>query len=161
MGFTQSCRVMDGKDLQKQNGALHACDGGGEMVTVIETICTDGSQLVPVIILKGDGVQGSWVEDTHLCMPDGILVLYLENGWTDRNNCLRYIEHPFGSNSSRASKAASATPFLMLVFNGHSCHVTLEFLLYCLKHPIIPFGVPAHTTNKLLPLNLAVFSHLK
>ena len=161
MGFTQSCRVIYGKDLRQRNGALRACDGGREMVTVIETICADGSQLLPMIIFKGDGVQESWVENTHLCMPDGVLVGYSENGWTDGKKSLRYLEHFFGSNSPTASKATSRTRFRMLLFDGHSSHVTWEFLLYCLQHRIIPFCLPAHTTHKLQPLDVAVFSPLK
>ena len=161
MGLTQSCRVIYGKDLRQRSGALRACDGGREMITVIETICANGSQLLPMIIFKGDGVQESWVENSHLCMLDGVLVGYLENGWTDGKKSLRYLEHFFGPNSSTATKAAGRTRFRMLLFDGHSSHVTWEFLLYCLQHRIIPFCLPSHTTHKLQPLDVAVFSPLK
>ncbi|PWW75972.1 hypothetical protein C7212DRAFT_194701 [Tuber magnatum] len=49
----------------------------------------------------------------------------------------------------------------MLLFNGYSSHVTWEFLLYCLQNRIIPFCLPSHTTHKLQPLDVAVFSPLK
>ena len=53
IGFTQSCRVFYGKYLQRRSEALRACDRGREMVTVIETICADRSQLLRMIIFKG------------------------------------------------------------------------------------------------------------
>ncbi|PWW73911.1 hypothetical protein C7212DRAFT_299211, partial [Tuber magnatum] len=149
MEFTQSCRVIYGKDLRQQNGALCACDGRREMVTVIETICADGSQLLPMIIFKGDGVQESWVENSQLCMPDEILVGYSENGWTDRKKSLRYLEHFFGPSSLTAAKASNGSRFRMLLFDVYSSPVTWEFLLYCLQNRIVPFCLPSHTTHKL------------
>ena len=50
------------------------------MVTVIETICADGSQLLPMIIFKEDGVQESCVENSDLCIPNRVLVGYSEIG---------------------------------------------------------------------------------
>ena len=79
IGFTQSGRLIYGKDSQQQSGALCADGGRGEMVMVIETICADRSQLLPIIILKEDGVQERWMENSHLCMPDRVLVGYSEN----------------------------------------------------------------------------------
>ena len=60
MGFSQSCRGIYGKDLRQRLGALRACDGGREMVTLtMETICANGSHLLSMIIFKEDGVQES------------------------------------------------------------------------------------------------------
>jgi len=158
MGFTQSCRVIYGKDVRHE-GALRAYDGGRELVTVIETICGDGSGLWPMIIFKGENIQEDWVENSHLSMPDEVLIGYSENGWTDRRKGLRYLEHFFGPESSTAKKAHQH--HRLLLFDGHSSHVTWEFLLYCLQNKIVPFCLPAHTTHKLQPLDVAVFSPLK
>ncbi|RPA95430.1 hypothetical protein L873DRAFT_1698142, partial [Choiromyces venosus 120613-1] len=51
-----------------------------ELVTVIETICADSSELWPMITFKGENIQEDWVEYSYHAMPDEVLVGYLENG---------------------------------------------------------------------------------
>jgi hypothetical protein len=158
MGFAQSCRVIYGKDVRK-NGALRAYDGGREMVTVIETICTDGTKLWPMVIFRGDSVQEDWIEGGQLSMPDDVLVGYSPNGWTDSSKGLRFLQEFFGPGSVTTRKADGK--YRLLIFDGHSSHVTWEFLLYCLQNRIIPFCLPSHSTHKLQPLDVCIFSPLK
>jgi hypothetical protein len=45
--------------------------------------------------------------------------------------------------------------------NEYGSHHTTEFINYCTEAKIIPFGLPAHTTHLLQPLNVVVFQPLK
>lgn len=45
--------------------------------------------------------------------------------------------------------------------DGHASHVTWEFFDYCLKHKIIPFCLPPHSTHLLQPLDIGLFGPLQ
>ena len=45
--------------------------------------------------------------------------------------------------------------------DGYSSHYTLEFLEFCTKNDIIPFGLPTHSTHLLQPLDMVVFQLYK
>jgi hypothetical protein len=48
----------------------------------------------------------------------------------------------------------------MLVFNGFEGHLSWQVIDYCINHHIIAFCLPAHTSHKTQPLNVAVFGPL-
>jgi DDE superfamily endonuclease len=41
--------------------------------------------------------------------------------------------------------------------DGHSSHLTKEFIDYCFNYKISPFLLPAHSTHLLQPLDISVF----
>ena len=45
--------------------------------------------------------------------------------------------------------------------DGHSSHVSWQFLDYCLRKDIIPFCLPPHSTHLLQPLDVGLFSPLQ
>ena len=45
--------------------------------------------------------------------------------------------------------------------DGHSSHVSWQFLDYCLQNDIIPFCLPPHSTHLLQPLDVGLFSPLQ
>ena len=45
--------------------------------------------------------------------------------------------------------------------DGYGSHHTIEFIEYCNEAKIIPFGLSAHTTHLLQPLDVVVFQSLK
>ena len=49
----------------------------------------------------------------------------------------------------------------MLVMNGHSSHMTCEFLNYTTEHKICLFTFPVHSTHITQPLNVKVFQPYK
>ena len=49
----------------------------------------------------------------------------------------------------------------LLLFDGHSSHMTREFLEFCDLHKIVPFRLPPHTTHLLQPLDVVVFQPYK
>jgi len=72
---------------------------------------------------------------------------------------MEYLRRNFGPNSISAEKAMGE--FQLLLFDGHSSHINIKFLDYCIAHQIIPFCLPPHTTHRLQPLDVSIFSFYK
>ena len=72
---------------------------------------------------------------------------------------LRFLKRNFGPGSKLAEKAERE--FRLLLFDGHNSHINSQFLSYCLENKVIPLCLPPHTTHRLQPLDVAVFSAYK
>lgn len=129
------------------------------MATVLEGICADGSSLNPMIIYKCEEFLSEWFDNLREGMPLNILFGRSHNGWTDERMALRYLATNFGPGSESERKAGDN--YRLLLFDGHSSHVTTSFLSYCLDHKIIPCCLPPHTTHRLQPLDVSIFSPYK
>ncbi len=46
----------------------------------------------------------------------------------------------------------------LLLVDGHSSHVNLRFVNYCDKHRILLVILPPHSTHRLQPLDVGIFS---
>ncbi|RPA94081.1 hypothetical protein L873DRAFT_1702870 [Choiromyces venosus 120613-1] len=119
MGWGHSAKVITSNLREK--GALRAQDGNREMVTILETGCADGSFEDPMIIFKSEGISEGWVENEKFAIPDGVMVGYSPNGWTDNEKAMAFIKHFFGPGSKTTQKANGQ--FQMLLFDGHSSHI--------------------------------------
>jgi hypothetical protein len=81
-----------------------------------------------------------------------------ENGWTDENVCVRWFTSCFVP----AAKAhANNNKPIVLMYDGHGSHVTLEMIDAALAHNVILFCLPPHTTHRLQPCDVGVFGLLK
>ncbi|RPA92449.1 hypothetical protein L873DRAFT_1566000, partial [Choiromyces venosus 120613-1] len=49
----------------------------------------------------------------------------------------------------------------LLLVNGHSSHVNMKFLDFCISQKIIPYCLPLHITHRLQPLDVCIFSPYK
>lgn len=72
---------------------------------------------------------------------------------------LRFLKRNFGPGSKSVEKAEEE--FRLLLFDGHNLYVNSRFLSYCLENKVIPLCLPPHTTHRLQPLDVAVFSAYK
>ena len=109
-------------------------DGNRENVTVLMTICVDGTALPPTAIFKGRAFQMKWKQDNP---ADAARVLdiihkskythsvysiaYLERGWTNGEMC--QVDKFFDE------KTHDGWHRLLLV-DGHNSHYTWGFLEY-------------------------------
>lgn len=71
----------------------------------------------------------------------------------------RFLKRNFGPKSLLAAK--SNGEYRLLIFDGHNSHVNLRFFTYCLDNKVIPLCLPPHTTHRLQPLDVAIFSSYK
>ncbi|RPA97361.1 CENP-B protein, partial [Choiromyces venosus 120613-1] len=138
LGLGQSERVLEVIRNPRESGQLkyRVQNGTWEFVTVIEGVCADGTILNPTIILKAEEFIAEWFKKVK-GVPEDILFGRSHNGWTDEKMARKYLERNFDSNSITAQKAAGE--YRLLLFDGHSSHVNIGFLEFCVSQKIIPY----------------------
>lgn len=146
-------KVLWGKKQYKQSSH----DGNREWVTVLATICGDGSTLPPGVIFpaKRDAVQASWVRDID---PDKHSIHFSTspNGWTSNDLGLAWLKQVF----DRYTKAKARRRWRLLILDGHGSHVTKAFIDYCDENRILLLIFPPHATHTLQPLDVVCFKSL-
>jgi hypothetical protein len=142
------------KGSKVAKGVLH--DGNREWITLLACVCADGTPLTPCLIYAGaeKQLQDSWTEGvvpTTNCHFSAS-----PTGWTNDNIALEWMEAIF--EPSTAEKAGRKKRLLLL--DGHGSHVNMRFLNWCQTHRIIVATYPPHTTHRLQPLDVGLFSPL-
>ena len=125
-------------------------DGNREITTIIECVSGSNKAIDPLIIFKGKQHQRSWYTDGP---KEGAFFAVSENGWTNTNLALYWIQHVF----DRQTKEQAGQGYRLLLIDGHSSHHNYPFLKYCLDNRIIPFCMLPHATHHLQPLDVGIF----
>ena len=100
-------------------------DGSKEWITVIATICADGTSLSPALIYKASSgnLQDTWLNDfkpqEHSCH-----FASSPNGWTSDELGYSWLAGLFETET--ASKARRC--YRLLFVDGHGSHLNLNFL---------------------------------
>ena len=146
-------KVLFGKKQYKQ--LTH--DGNCEWVTVLATICADGSHLPPGVIFPaaGNDVQASWVQDIE-AGKHSIHFTTSPNGWTNNDLGLTWLEQVF----DRYTKPKARREWRLLIIDGHGSHITKPFIDYCDANKILLMIFPPHATHTLQPLDVVCFKPL-
>ena len=132
-------------------------DGSRQWITLVATICADGSSLSPALIYKavsGD-IQDTWLQDyrpnEHPCWFASSL-----NGWTSNELGMSWLQSLFDTQTSEKAKR----DWRLLILDGHGSHCTLSFLEWCHNHRILVAIYPPHSTHRLQPLDVSLFRPL-
>lgn len=126
--------------------------GNRDWVTIIETISTTDYVLPPFIIFPGKQIQQGWVD---LAIDKETIVRVSENGWTDQEIGLEWLQH-----FDKYTQGRTTGQYRLLILDGHSSHISLGFVQYCEDHKIIALCLPPHSTHLLQPLDIGIFSAL-
>ncbi|KIY52235.1 DDE-domain-containing protein, partial [Fistulina hepatica ATCC 64428] len=137
----------DTKTQHKQGGADR------ENITVICTICADGSTIPPHIIYRGKNLQKSWFEGNVA----NAVISKSEKGWTDRVIGLAWLRDVFDKNTREKANGRTC----VLILDGHSSHYSLDFVRYARENNIIVLAYPPHCTHALQGLYVVCFAHMK
>jgi hypothetical protein len=123
------------------------------MITTLECICADGTALHPTYVFPGKGksVQQSWVENDPLPAAGYSIS---ESGWSNQEIGRHWIEKVFQPATQHLEDGAPQ----LLILDGHTSHVSIEFIEFAVEHNIEILCLPSHSSNELQPLDLAVFS---
>jgi hypothetical protein len=129
-------------------------------VTVIATICANGTHLPSLWITKGDGE----IKDKHAQeMLDGTMpgscVVATSNGWVNFPSWSQYLQF-FVKNMPRERPATVEDPVL-LILDGHRTRFSVRCLQYAMEHGVIVFLLPPHMTDTLQPLDVGIFGPFK
>ncbi|KAJ3494531.1 hypothetical protein NLJ89_g10787 [Agrocybe chaxingu] len=129
---------------QKKTPQYQQCAGSRENITVLVTICADGTSQAPAVIFKGSTFQMN-------CR-----ISYQKKGWTDGEIRVEWIKI-----FEKEMLAKVAGEWRLLLVDGHNSHYTLGFLQHAHLNQIIILCYPAHTTHIYQGLDVIIFAVLK
>jgi hypothetical protein len=131
-------------------------DGSREFISLLACICADGTALPPALIYQGTSsdLQDTWLEDFDHS-SDRAYFTTSEKGWTNEELGMKWLQI---FNHHTKEKAGNSRRLLLV--DGHSSHVNLRFIDYCDKNRIILGVLPPHSTHRLQPLDVGIFSPL-
>jgi len=154
LGLAQKLkRIMTKKmyDSGKIKGA--AQDGSREFISLLASICADGTKIPPALIYKGKSgdLQSTWLDD--LQEKEHAFFASSANGWSSNAFGLAYLTQVFDP----CTRAKAGRGRRLLIVDGHSSHVNMEFIRTCDRLKIILLILPPHSTHRLQPLDVGCF----
>jgi hypothetical protein len=165
-GVSQRVKAFADRD-QKDVYSLE--DGNRELITIIETVCADGTALRPTVIFQGKKGDLQWGENNPCnarCVnfnqihprtdPDSIG--HSPKGWTDQDLGLQWLIKDFEPQTAARNTSGG---YRLLILDGHNSHCSYKFVKYAEEHRIIIICLPAHTTHALQPCDVCVFAPLE
>ena len=125
-------------------------------MTLVACVRATGSYIPPTLIYQGQShdLLDTWVQDLN---NTEAYFAVSEKGWTNNDLGLQWLEKVFNK-STRTQTGRSRRR--LLIVDGHSSHVNLPFLEYADANSIIILVLPPHTTHRLQPLDVGLFSPL-
>ena len=150
-------RIVSIKQLKSKKLLGASQDRSREFLSLLATICADGSALPPALIYQGEShdLQDSWLEDYDSSIDEAYFAAS-PKGWTNEDLGVSWLTGLF---ERRTAKKAGLGRRLLIV-DGHSSHVNMRFINACDERRIILAILPPHSTHRLQPLDLKIFSPL-
>ncbi|EJF56429.1 CENP-B protein, partial [Dichomitus squalens LYAD-421 SS1] len=149
LGLGVSERVLGpkGRKVQYQQQS-----GDRENITVLVTICADGTSLAPAVIYKAEAYHSRWKQDNPLEASLG----YSKKGYSNGEIGLEWIKH-FDAQTKEKARGRRR----LLLVDGHASHYTFALLDYARTHNIHILCYPSHSTHVFQGLDVVIFSPLK
>ncbi|EXA32093.1 hypothetical protein FOVG_16670 [Fusarium oxysporum f. sp. pisi HDV247] len=117
------------------------------------------TSLPPFLIYQGKPGQ---VQDTWLTEFDpehqSAFFSTSETGWTSHELGKEWLISVFDRFTK--AKARNGRDYRLLITDGHSSHINMDFLDWCDAHRIIVAVFPPHSTHRLQPLDVSLFGPL-
>jgi hypothetical protein len=156
---TRSKQVFSRRQWERKEVREALQNSSREWVTLLATVCADGTALPPGIIYQSDNstLQAPWVAEIDTEKHDCFISSSL-SGWTNNELGLAWLQQVF--ECCMKQKARLGRDWRLLIVNGHGSHLTFEFLEYCEAHRILVSVFPPHSTHTLQPLNVVCFKPL-
>jgi hypothetical protein len=150
LGVCTNARVL--ASSQKKKAYMKSLENR-EWVLIIEAVSAAGQKLRCAVIFKGNSLQTTWFLAQYV--PDWLYTTS-ENGWTSRSIGIEWLRRIYIPDT-----APQLDRYRLLLLNGHSSHVDIEFMWLCKQNKIELLFLPPHSTHLVQPLDLSVFSALK
>ena len=122
---------------------------GREATSIMAGISAAGECLAPLIIFKGKNIQSTW---RGLHSYPNTQYAVSENGWMMSDIFISWFD--------LFCKQQTQRP-LLLVYDGHSTHLTSSIIKKARSENITIIKLPPHTTDRLQPLDVCCFKPLK
>ena len=150
-------RIVPRQHLRTKSTLGTIQDGSREFISLLATICADGTALPPALIYQGASydLQDSWLEDYDSSYEEAYFATS-QKGWTNEELGLSWLTKIF---EPRTKQKAGNLKRLLIV-DGHSSHINMRFIEFCDQHRIILVVLPPHSTHRLQPLDVGIFAPL-
>lgn len=119
-------------------------------VTILECITTE-RRITPGIIYQGKSLQAQWFPHDLPDFEYGATA----TGWSDTRTLMAWF--------TKCYEVETRPPpgeWRILILDGHSTHMNRNFHHMCWRAKVLLCFLPAHTSDKTQPLDLAVFGPL-
>jgi hypothetical protein len=159
IGFSRTKkRVVSIEALKSKRVAGASQDGNREFITLIASICADGSHLPPTLIYQGESydLQDTWLDEFDDSAHHAFFACS-KNGWSDDTLGLDWLRQVFDRTTKEKTSIRDRR---LLIVDGHSSHVNLPFIEYADMNRILLAVFPPHSTHRLQPLDIGLFSPL-
>ena len=122
-----------------------AQDGSREFISLLATIYADGIKILLALIYKGTSgdFQNTWMDD--LKEREHAFFASSANSWSSNAFSLAYLTQVFDP----VTRAKAGRGRRLLIVNGHSSHVNIEFIRTCDRLKIVLLILPLHFTHRL------------
>ena len=151
-GENTKSKVIGSIDIR---GAQLGSSGNTAWITIIECIRANGTSLQPSIIFKSVNAQSAWMPKDRP-LPDWHYQCNL-SGWTNSTLSYWWLETCF----IPETQPADPGDWRLLIIDGFVSHIGADFQLLAFQSKVQLLYLPAHTSHRLQPLDLACFSPLK
>ena len=139
-----------GFPIEPQQCSVVATSGAGSENTTTLAVCNAaGETLDPMIVFPGKNMQSTWRGEKAL-----------PKTWYGISETGSMTSEVFGSWFEMFSATVKTRP-LLLIYDGHLTHVTVDIILRAREENITIMKLPPHTTDLLQPLDVACFGLLK
>ena len=135
------------KTGQKQVGKVTSGERG-KTVTVICAVNAMGIFIPPFMIFPRKNMSQILVKDG----PPGTVGAASISGWTDSDIFIQWLKHFVSYAKPTPDKK------VILLLDGHASHKTLAAVEFCRSNNIALLSFPPHTTHRLQPLDLFLWS---
>jgi hypothetical protein len=151
VGDSQSSRALVNI---REDSSWKVINGRQEWITAIECVSATGVAIPPLIIFKAKHTNTAWIPPNT---PLDWRFSTSNSGWTSDSHAFEWISTVF----EPATQPVDATLHRLLILDGHGSHITGKLIAHCMEHAIDLLVLPPHTSHKLQPLDVSVFSPLK
>ena len=149
-------RIMTTEALLSGRIKFATQDGSREFLSLLACICADGTYLPPSLIYKSESgsLQDTWLEDWNL--EETAYFSATTNGWSCSELGFDWLNKVF----DRYTRDKARLRRRLLIVDGHSSHVNWKFIERCDVLRILVLVLPPHSTHRLQPLDISLFSPL-
>ena len=157
IGVGSATKQVMSREALRSGRLTHASqDGSREFISLLACISGDGTALPPSLIYSGQtgDLRDSWVEDFNT--SDQAYFSVTGKGWTCNRLGVEWLRDVF----DRHTKSKAGNRRRLLIVDGHSSHVNMEFLDLADRLNIVTHVLPAHSTHRLQPLDVSLFAPL-
>jgi len=151
IGASQSSRVLVNI---RERSSWKVIKGRQEWITAVECVSAAGYAIPPLLIFKAEYTNTSWIP---VGAPLDWRFSTSNSGWTSNSHAFEWIRTVF----EPCTRPASPEERRLLIMDGHSSHITADFIAFCIDNAIDILILPPHCSHTLQPLDVSVFSPLK